>query len=301
MRRFQVWCKRILIGLSLVFVLFWIISGYFIADYALRAKHDNIRPRTDIAGKPIEPVTITTPDGLNLAAWHIRNHSERAVILLSGIRGDRDNSVPNAETYLNLGYSVLMPDLRGTGQSEGEMVSIGWYEKNDLIACFDYMQRLGYKKIGAHGISLGAATICYAAKDLPELDFAVLESSYDTIDHALNNRLALHNIPRFLAWPTKWFAAWRLGVNPHDMRPVDFVSQCKAPTLVMGGDSEGFLKVSETKSIYEHSAAQVKRLHIFKGGRHETFVRRFGDECRTLIASFLQEAATARGTAVASN
>ena len=292
---------KIAIGVAIFLLAFWMSAGYIAADFVTRAHHGSVRPRTEIAGKPLQPVTIQTEDGLNLSAWYVPNSADRAVIVLAGIYGDRDACISNAEVYLDLGYSALLPDLRGTGESEGDRISIGWHERKDLIACFNYLRGLGYQHIGAHGTSLGAATICFAAKDLPELAFAVLESSYDTIDNALNNRLDLFNVPHFLAWPMKLSAQYFIGAGPREIQPLAHMPHCTAPTLVMGGDSEKLLKVSETKDLFDRCAASVKRLHIFKGGRHEVFVRRFGDECRPLIRAFLEEAAATWPAATAHN
>ena len=62
----------------------------------------------------------------------------------------------------------------------------------------DFLRAQGYRYVGAHGISLGAATICYSLKEVSDLAFVVLESSYDTMQHAFYNRVELYNVPRFL-------------------------------------------------------------------------------------------------------
>lgn len=275
-----------------VFLLFtvWMAGGYVAARYGTAPRHAKVEPRPQILDHAVQSVNINTEDGLRLSAWYIPADTERAVIVMPGIRCSRRSATSNAEMYLSWGYTVLMPDLRGTGESDGELVSIGYYERKDLIACFKYLKDLGYRHIGAHGTSLGAATICFAAPELPELSFAVLESSYDTINHALDNRLDMYNVPHFLAWPVKMFATLRLGAGPRQIRPIDYIARFTAPTLIIGGDSERVLRLAETEALYQHCSSPLKKIHIFKGGRHETFVRRYKEECRATVRSFLDEA-----------
>ena len=274
--------------LALILML-WCVAGYVGARIALTPNEKKIESRETIASKKVNDVTIRTEDGLNISAWYIENSPDRAVVFLPGINACRTQFVSRAEFYLGLGYSVLMPDFRATGRSEGKYVSIGWNERKDLIACMKFLREKGYAHIGAQGISMGAATICYTLKDVNDYAFVVLESSYDTMEHALNNRMDLRGIPHFVAYPMRWFAEILIGTSINTMRPMEFIKFCKAPTFVMGGDSEGFLKLAETQSIYDNCPAEKKRLYIFKGGTHENFLRKYPDEFKKELTSFLED------------
>jgi alpha-beta hydrolase superfamily lysophospholipase len=277
---------------GLIFIsTFWFALSYVAADFAMSPKYRPLTERTEIADVPVQPATFTTEDNVRISAWHIPVNTDRAVILLAGIHNNRNACKGNAEVYLKRGYSVLMPDLRGTGLSGGDLVSIGWHERKDLMACYKYLRDLGYRVIGAHGMSLGAATICYASKDLPDLSFAVLESSYDTIESALYNRMDLRGIPHAMAFPMTLFATLQIGATLDDLRPDQWIANCKFPTLIMCGDDEGFLKVSETESLFKNCGAEKKEMYVFKGGKHKAFVRQFSDEFTARLFSFLGDVA----------
>ena len=70
-----------------------------------------------------------------------------------------------AEVYLNMGYNVLAPDLRGFGKSEGS-VAMGYLESLDIWDWLTYINDENNAYIGdrkaeqviIHGISLGGAT-----------------------------------------------------------------------------------------------------------------------------------------------
>lgn len=268
----------------------WLASGFIGAAITMKPWPADIETRKAIGGKPVEDVSIRTSDGLTLSAWHVRHDPEKAVILLAGITANRRCCVSRAEYYLELGYSVLLPDLRATGKSEGDRVTLGWHERKDLAACFQYLRDGGYRRVGADGISLGAATICYALQDVDNFAFIVLESSYDTIESAFSNRLDLYSVPHFVGWPALWFFALRIGARPSQLRPVDYMPLCEVPALIMGGDAEDVLRLSETEDIYNRCASKHKRLCIFKGGKHENFLGRFPEQYKSALREFLEEA-----------
>jgi len=286
--------KRVLLGGLVIFMALWSVITVGGVYFTVRPRPADIEDVESIAGYAVEPVSIDTEDGVRLSAWYVPGQADgRAVILLAGIDANRNACVERGEFYLREGFSVLLPDLRASGKSGGNAVTLGWCERKDLLACYDFLKGKGYGFIGANGISLGAATICYALPELPDISFIVLESAYDTIPNAVRNRLAMYHAPHFIAWPfylgLSYFTgtpAWRLG-------PVDFVKYCKAPALIMAGDAEPELKISETKAIFEQCAAPQKHLHFFKEGRHQDFLRKYPDEYQELLRTFFREITTA--------
>jgi dienelactone hydrolase len=56
--------------------------------------------------------------------------------------------------------------MSGCGRSDGKYISLGVYEKADLIAVIDHCKERGYQTIGLWGRSMGAATaILYMAEN----------------------------------------------------------------------------------------------------------------------------------------
>jgi alpha-beta hydrolase superfamily lysophospholipase len=291
-RRARPWYVRLLsvaVKGLIALVALWLVLSFVGAALLCQPRRADIPDRKELQGKPVENVIVRTDDGLDLSAWYVRASEDRAVILLAGIGANRLQCVSRGEFYLAQGYSVLMPDLRATGKSEGRKVSIGWYERKDLAACYRYLHDAGYQHIGVDGISLGAATICYSLKDSPDYAFVVLESCYDTIEHALKNRLDMYHVPYALSYPTQWITVLWLRVSPKQLRPIDYMAYCKAPTLVLGGDVEQVLQVSETQEMFDRCAAEKKRLFIFEGARHEDFLGHFSSKYKQEMRAFLGE------------
>jgi len=286
MRRFLKWFGTVLL---LLFAVLWIATGYVGTKITTAPTHRTVKPKGEIAKRPVEQVSITTEDGIALSAWYVPNDSGNAVVTLSGITADRDQLTSTAETYINWGFSALLPDLRGTGESGGDLVSIGYHERRDLVACVRWLREKGLKTIGAHGFSLGAATVCFAMKDLPDLGFAVIESSYDTMQSATEHRLEMVHMPHFIGWPFGFFLGRRIGADFADIAPVKYVPYCKCPALITSGDSEGVLTPADTAALYDNCGASHKQMHVYKDGHHEPSISAFPEESRTVLRQFLTE------------
>lgn len=280
--------KWMLVSLTSLVVV-WMILGYIASYFFVRPMPREVKARETIGEYALQDIELTARDGLRARGWYVPAEGDRAVILMNGIYGTRTGMVSRAEWYLDRGYSVVLPDLRGTGMSEGDMVSYGWYERFDLEAAYRFVREKGYERAGAHGISLGAATIAFSFQEIEDYDFVVLESSYDTLDNAYRNRLAMFNVPHFITYPLRWFVEYRLGVSPDVVNPMDYLARCQAPALIMAGDSEIELKLKETEALYAACASEDKRLHIFEGGKHENFLRRFEDEFLSVMNAFIED------------
>jgi pimeloyl-ACP methyl ester carboxylesterase len=109
--------------------------------------------RTEIEGFAIEEVHLRTLDGVHVAAWYLPVESDTAVVLLPGIGGNREHMRSRAAFYARNGVASIMPDFRGTGESDPSVVSIGWHERYDVEAAYRYLLARGYERVGAHGIS----------------------------------------------------------------------------------------------------------------------------------------------------
>lgn len=85
-------------------------------------------------------------------------------ILVHGYRscGELDFAL-TAEHYLELGFGLLMVDQRGHGGSGGKMVTMGLRESGDVRRWAEFAERELGGRIWLHGVSLGGASVLYAA------------------------------------------------------------------------------------------------------------------------------------------
>jgi pimeloyl-ACP methyl ester carboxylesterase len=83
------------------------------------------------------------------------------------------------EKFLPLDFSVFAFDFSGSGRSEGEYVSLGFYESEDLRAVVDFLRLSEMaSKIVLWGRSMGAASILRYASTDPNITCVVLDSPF---------------------------------------------------------------------------------------------------------------------------
>ncbi|MEO6595258.1 MAG: hypothetical protein ABIP94_10945 [Planctomycetota bacterium] len=223
--------------------------------------------RTALAGRAIEPVVAHTEDGLAVRGWLVRNSadSDACVVLVAGIRGNRLASLSRATWYLQHGWSTLLVDLRGTGESDAAPVSMGFHEARDLAAWLALLRQRGFRAVGAHGQSLGAAAIVYGALDWR---FVVLEACYGDVASALENRLPWVPLPALTLWPMRAASEWLMGVAADRLRPIDAIRELRSSTLFLCGDRDEKVGAGVTEALLEASGAQNKRFVAVSGAGH---------------------------------
>lgn len=114
--------------------------------------------------QPTEEVILQSYDGLQLhGTWLNSNKgSDQTVILAHGYSGKGREMAGFARFYAEKhGYNVLMPDDRGHGRSEGDIIGFGWLDRKDYVQWSNWvLEKVGTKgEIILHGISMGGATV----------------------------------------------------------------------------------------------------------------------------------------------
>jgi uncharacterized protein len=119
-------------------------------------------------GIPYEEVSFRTEDGLLLLGWWLpAPQAKRTVIALHGHRGARHHCVGIGAALWRRGANVLLFDHRGRGSSEGELMSVGYFETLDALAAVGYaLSRDPEVPLGVIGYSMGASVaVMTAARD----------------------------------------------------------------------------------------------------------------------------------------
>ncbi len=272
------------------FLLLWIGLGFVGSWISIQPRLVDLETADHYFGSEYlaEEITLEAADGQKIVTWFLPNDTaSTVVILLAGIGGNRAGMVDRAKIYLSLGYGVLIPDLRGTGESSGGNITFGWEERLDLLAAVDFLQKKGREHIAVHGTSLGAATISYTLPEQPPYDFVVMESPYDNIVQALENRVHLFKLPLFLFRPLIWWTEWRLEVSTEQLAPETYVHLYQGPIFLMAGDSELKVKKAETQKIFRNMTSDDKQLFFFQGAKHVDYLKYDPDTYQSVLKNWL--------------
>jgi len=148
-------------------------------------------------------ITATNNGNLKLHAYEITNKQSTDIwaIVIHGYSGEGKGMTYFAQQFYNRGYNVLLVDLRGHGQSEGNYIGMGWHDRLDIIDWANYLIAQNPNcKIILHGVSMGGATVMMATgENLPEnIKVAIEDCGYSSIwDEFKRQLIDLYNLPEF--------------------------------------------------------------------------------------------------------
>ena len=268
----------------------WFGLGALTVFVATRPSEHWIPPRDHLGEKTVVEVEVRSIDEVRSSAWFIDAGRERCVILLSGIHGSRLASLPRAEFWLDRGWSMLLPDLRGTGESDSRSISFGWNERLDVEAWILWLRARGVKTIALHGQSLGAAAAVYAAADGSTIELLVLDACYDDVEHALERRLPFVPWPALTLFPVRLFAELRIGASANELRPVECLKRIRTPLFMAVGTDDREVGRSAPAEMLAASASEHKQLHWVEGARHEELWLRKSPALPRALAAFIESA-----------
>eukprot|EP00760_Papus_ankaliazontas_P018364 PhM_4_TR17468/c0_g1_i1/m.85719 len=207
-------------------------------------------------------VQIENPRGMLLeGSWCIpaglpKGTRIPCVIYSHGNCGCRRDAFEAAETLLPMGIGVFAFDFAGSGLSEGEYVTLGFYERQDLAAVVEFVQASGRcSAIGLWGRSMGAvSSIMYASKD-PTIRAVIADSPFSSLYQIILDLVASHKnwIPRAAISVTvsqmRRSIMNRAEFDIYDLDCIKYAQQCDVPIIICHGIQDDFVTISHAHAI----------------------------------------------------
>ena len=130
-----------------------------------------------------QPVVISAEDGIQLHGWLFDPDCAGAkphlyAICCHGYSGQPQDMAKYAHRFARLGFTVLVPALRGHGLSEGRYAGMGWLDRRDLMRWISLIiDSDADARILLQGKSMGAAAVMMTVgePDLPRNVVAAVE------------------------------------------------------------------------------------------------------------------------------
>lgn len=239
------------------------------------------------AGLPVERVVLKQEDAPNLAGWvAYRKGSCGTIVLLHGRGSNKAAMVPRAKLLFETGYSVVLFDLSGHGESDGDVRGFGYAERRDASRILTFArQRFAGSKIAAVGSSLGAAAFVFAAQQ-ERADTYVLEQLYATLRETTALRAPLPILREAQAAVLLAQMPLRLGFGGDNVRPVDRIGAIDRPILLLDGSADPFVDRGQTLALKDAAGADAE-LVWFDGARHVDLYRYNEQLYRDTVVPFL--------------
>jgi fermentation-respiration switch protein FrsA (DUF1100 family) len=242
-------------------------------------------------GLPYEPVTFTSQDKTILRGWFIQSPAPRATIIFChGHGGSKAPDLKYVPWLREQGYNVLLFDFRAHGESDGDLTSLVYYERQDVLAAIAYLQQRGIHQVGLLGFSMGAAVAIATAPLSQAVRAVIADSAFAELRTIVNKGLRNRHIPQCISLPLTtlilWIAGHRLGCQLSDSDPLRWVGRISPrPLLIIHGGQDRDVPVSEAHRLYE-AAGEPKELWIVEQAAHRNVDEIFPKEYLRRVLTF---------------
>lgn len=265
----MIWVLAVLLA-AFVFVA---IAAWYVSDQITRRRRPDKTTSPADHGLQYEDVTFTTEDGIPLRGWLIpAQDARRAVIFLHGHAGSMDPDVKYAPWFHERGISVLMFDFRGHGRSGGPHVSMGYFERRDLLAAEKFLVGRGYDRIGVLGFSMGGAVAISGAPLAQNIRAVAADGSFVWLRDAICEGMRERGVPATVAKPLARLAVrvagWRLGADLEKADPGLWAGKIAPRALLLiHGERDPYTSTEEVRAMFA-SAGEPKELWIVPEAGH---------------------------------
>ncbi|NLE00566.1 MAG: alpha/beta hydrolase [Fibrobacter sp.] len=250
-------------------------------------------------GIEAEHFFVTTDDNLKISAFEVSTENPKAIIIcISGIHN------PSATVYFGHAcffkennYATIVFDMRAHGESEGDMICLGYKEYLDTKAIVKHIKAdSAYKNIPVviFGLSMGATTAINSIGEIPEIDALISLSAFSSWEDVFYEFMASQS-PVFLAKMVKPFvplvAFVKYRVNVWSVKPVKEIKKLgNRPALIMHSTEDSEVPYANFERIINNAPSHVKTF-VREGDIHsitESFTEPEKDkEYSAIILDFL--------------
>lgn len=221
-------------------------------------------PRPEVRRSPAEVGLEATLTHGEVSTWVIEGAGRGTALMFHGYGGAKSDLLDEAAVLHRAGWTTILVDFPGSGDSAGNVTSLGWQEAEVVV---ELAARTG--PVLLFGKSMGAAAILRAVGDLgAAADVLVIENPYDRLVTTAAHRFEALGLPGHPG--AELLVAWggiELGFNGFAMNPVEFASRVSVPTLVLHGSEDARVRLDEVRTI-DAALAGPHALEVFEGAGH---------------------------------
>lgn len=283
------------------------LSAELIAEAGQVFRHDRAERTT---------LDVRARDGILLRGWIVQPAANSAadppeskvnsrdwVLLFHGVSDNRVGDLGVADFLLRAGYGVVMVDSRAHGESEGDIATYGWKERDDVRAIVAALEDKVYPQcVFAFGVSMGGGIALQAAAVEPRIAAVAAEAPFSSFREASYDYAGFHRNPSlgrilFRTVVEAGFLATKkmAGFYPSDVSPEKSAAQRPFPILLISDGDDVVLPLRHQQAIFA-AAKGPKELWVVPGAIHASAMGVAPEEYARRVLSFFAKAHDARFT-----
>lgn len=245
-------------------------------SHAERRPLDSDPSRVGLAYENIE--FVSAEDDVRLSGWFLpADDSAATVIMAHGFRSNRlQPSVPALNLAASLvygGFNVLMFDFRNSGESGGDVTTLGYHEVKDVLGAVAWLKGERpetAQAIGLIGFSMGAVTATLAAAREPEIGVIVLDSPFADLRPYLRENMpfwtGLPNVP--FTWTIMAILPPLIDLDMDAVSPLQVMPTLTQPVLIIHTTEDDAIPAGNSEQLAAVGNPDRTQLWIVPGTKH---------------------------------
>ena len=196
------------------------------------------------------------------------------VLYLHGNSSSRLEGLNNLEILLKHNINLFVIDFPGCGLSEGEYISLGYHEKDDVKILVDFLENMpGVSRIGLWGRSMGAATtLLYTYKD-PRISAICVDSPFEKFKKLAEELVVKQiNLPTFIIDGALKIVQGTVksknGLDIYKLKPIEHVANTYQPALFIHAINDELINVEHGINLFNNYGGPKSLKCCDKGGHN---------------------------------
>ncbi len=196
------------------------------------------------------------------------------VIYLHANASSRIEGLHIRRFLLKRNINLCVFDFQGSGMSEGDYISLGYHEKNQVKNIVDFVEKYpGVGKIGLWGRSMGAATsLIYTSMD-KRIKATVADSPFCDF-RKLAKEMVLNQvkIPGFLVEGALSIIGKsvknRNGMDINEIKAIEAVKKSEVPVIFIHASDDELVPYHHSEDLFKNYKGKDKILKTVNGGHN---------------------------------
>lgn len=196
-------------------------------------------------------------DGLRLRTWtRAGSPALPAVVIVHGVGDSLESFVDMGLEFASRGHTVALLDTRGHGGSEGDHITLGAREREDVRAAMDRLRQDGMARSGLIlvGHSMSAVAVLRAAAGQADVRAVIVEAPYDTFRATIARHARLfYGLPGWvpLIPLSIALAEWRGGFDADEVDGMVAASQARGALLAIADGADVRMPEEVVRRVFD--------------------------------------------------
>jgi len=222
-----------------------------------------------------DKIELKTEDDLKIVAHEVKVDNPKAmVIFLSGIHNPSVTAFfGHGKMLKDNGYGSLLVDMRAHGESDGDVIGLGFKEYLDVKAAVEYIKdKYSDTPIVVYGLSMGGAVAINSIGEIEEIDGLISMSAYASWEDVFYDNMVNMDAPEVYAKMQKPFvklySTFKYGIKSFSINPKNEIKKLgDRPALIIHSKEDSQVDYKNFERIMKNAPEHVETL-IIEGDEH---------------------------------